>query len=90
MTAYSKWVIEYNVTQLIEREEYLPRFFKLVSRYKHRLNNYRLQNLKRMMNLSEYKNFLTKNIDEQCEWPALVQHKLEDRANDFDDKIKEV
>lgn len=43
-----------------------------------------------MMNLSEYKNFLTKNIDEQCEWPTLVQHKLEDRANDFDDKIKEV
>jgi hypothetical protein len=42
MSAYSKWVIEYNVAQLIQKEDYLPRFFKIVNGMKTRLKDYRV------------------------------------------------
>lgn len=42
------------------------------------------------MNLKEYKNFLTNNIDEQAEWPYIWQHKLEEMGPELDSKIATV
>ena len=64
MKAESKWAIEYNVAQLINKEEYLPRFFKMVSKMKSRLKDFKLEKMKRLMNLSNYKDFLMQNVDE--------------------------
>lgn len=90
MTAYSKWVIEFNVAQLLQREEYLPRFFKLINNTKQRLNKYRLEKMKAAMNLTNYKNFLINNVDEQSEWPQLMMDRLEQNARELDEKIASV
>lgn len=72
MTAYSKWMIEYNVAQLIQKEDYLPRFFKIIAGIRTRLKDYKVEKMKKSMNLTEYKNFLIKNVDEQSEWPSMM------------------
>lgn len=90
MTAYSKWVIEYNVAQLIQKEDYLPRFFKLIKGYRTHLKDYRLEKMKKNMNLTIQKNFLVSNIDDQSDFPLMWQQRLDDRARELDDKIREV
>lgn len=90
MSAYSKWVIEYNVAQLLQKEDYLPRFFKIISQVKVRLKDYKVDKMIKMMNLTNYKNFLINNIDQQAEWPKLIQQRLDEKARDLDEKIQQV
>jgi hypothetical protein len=42
------------------------------------------------MNLKEYKNFLINNIDEQAEWPYILQQRLEEMGPELDSKIASV
>jgi hypothetical protein len=42
------------------------------------------------MNLTYYKNFLINNIDEQAEWPNMMQQRLDEKAKELDDKIMQV
>ena len=44
----------------------------------------RIQTMKKQMNLKEYKNFLTNNIDEQAEWPFILQQKMEEMGSELD------
>ncbi|TNV85798.1 hypothetical protein FGO68_gene9239 [Halteria grandinella] len=90
MSAYSKWVIEYNVAQLLQKEDYLPRFFKIIQQIKSRLKDYRVEKMIKAMNLTNYKNFLINNIDEQAEWPQLMQQRLDEKAKELDERILQV
>jgi hypothetical protein len=90
MTAYSKWVIEYNIAQLLQMDEYLPKFFKIISKTKKNLKEYQVEKLKRDMNLVNYKNFLINNIEDQVDYPLSAQQRLDLRARDLDDKIAQV
>ena len=57
---------------------------------RNRLKDYRLEKMKKAMNLTNYKNFLNINVDEQGEWPSIVQQRMDEQARDLDDKIREV
>ena len=57
---------------------------------KTRLKDFKLEKMKRLMNLSNYKDFLMQNVDEQCEWPQMMQQKIQEKGRELQEKIASV
>lgn len=74
----------------MEKEDFIPQLYKIVASTKRKMQESRIQTMKRQMNLKEYKNFLTNNIDEQADWPYILQQKLEEMGSELDTKIATV
>ena len=66
----------------------LPRFFKIVKGYEESLKHYRLEQLRLNMNLTNEKNFLAKNVDEQAEWAHMNRERLEHNRRFLEEKIQ--
>lgn len=64
MGAHSKWSIEYNIAQLLQKEDYLPRFFKIIRGYEQKLKDYKVEKMRKAMNMTTTTDFLMKNVDE--------------------------